>query len=73
MNESNNLIAQDTITLEQVVEAQVKLVNAKNALIDLSGLKNVVEQSNYVKDEDTKHSYHTYETASLPFDIEKKL
>ena len=44
VNESNNLIAQDTATLEQVVEAQVKLVNAKNALIDLSGLKSVVEQ-----------------------------
>ena len=48
VNESNNLIAQDTTTLEQLVEAQVKLVNAKNALIDLSGLKSVVEQSNYV-------------------------
>ena len=63
VNESDNLIAQDTITLEQVVEAQVKLVNAKNALIDLSGLKSVVEQSNYVKDEYTKNSYRTYETA----------
>ena len=63
VNESNNLIAQDTATLEQVVEAQVKLVNAKNALIDLSGLKSVVEQSNYVKDEYTKNSYRTYETA----------
>ena len=62
VNESNNLIAQDTATLEQVVEAQVKLVNAKNALIDLSGLKSVVEQSNYAKDEYTKNSYRTYET-----------
>ncbi len=63
VNASNNLIAQDTATLEQVVEAQVKLVNAKNALIDLSGLKSVVEQSNYAKDEYTKNSYRTYETA----------
>nr|WP_303246782.1 hypothetical protein [Holdemanella biformis] len=63
VNESYNLIAQDSTTLEQVVEAQVKLVNAKNALIDLSGLKSVVEQSNYVKDEYTKNSYRTYETA----------
>ena len=63
MDESKNLIALDTTTLEQVVEEQVKLVNAKKALIDLSGLKSAVEQSNYVKDDYTKNSYRTYETA----------
>lgn len=59
MDESSLLVQSTTSTLEQLTQELVKLDNAKKALINVSGLKAIVDQSStYVKD-----SYTAYETS----------
>lgn len=64
MDESSLLVQSTTSTLEQLTQELVKLDNAKNALINVSGLKAIVDQSStYVKDRYTHRSYTAYETS----------
>ena len=62
MDTSKALIESATTNLEQLKEEQVKVADAKNALIDISGLKNLVGQSNYAREDYTRRSYRAYET-----------
>lgn len=64
MDESSLLVQSTTSTLEQLTQELVKLDNAKKALINVSGLKAIVDQSStYVKDSYTHRSYTAYETS----------
>lgn len=64
MDESSLLVQSTTITLEQLTQELVKLDNAKKALINVSELKAIVDQSStYVKDSYTNRSYTAYETS----------
>ena len=64
MDESSLLVQSTTSTLEQLTQELVKLDNAKKALINVSGLKAIVDQSStYVKDSYTNRSYTAYETS----------
>ena len=62
MDESRLLVQSTTSTLEQLTQELEKLDKAKNALINVSGLKAIVDQSStYVKDSYTHRSYTAYE------------
>ena len=64
MDESSLLVQSTTSTLEQFTQELVKLDNAKKALINVSGLKAIIDQSStYVKDSYTNRSYTAYETS----------
>lgn len=64
MDESSLLVQSTTSTLEQLTQELVKLDNAKKALINISGLKAIVNQSStYGKDSYTTRSYTAYETS----------
>lgn len=64
MDESSLLVQSTTSTLEQLTQEFVKLDKAKKALINVSGLKAIVDQSStYVKDSYTHRSYTAYETS----------
>lgn len=64
MDESSLLVQSTTSTLEQLTQELVKLDNAKKALINVSGLKAIVDQSSTcVKDSYTNRSYTAYETS----------
>ena len=64
MDESSLLVQSTTSTLEQFTQELVKLDNAKKALINVSGLKAIVDQSStYVKDSYTNKSYTAYEAS----------
>lgn len=64
MDESSQLLGSTTSTLEQLTLELSKLDGAKKALINISGLKAVVDQSStYGKDSYTTRSYTVYETS----------
>lgn len=64
MDESSLLVQSTTSTLEQFTQELVKLDNAKKALINVSELKAIVDQSStYVKDSYTNKSYTAYEAS----------
>lgn len=64
MDESSQLLGSTTSTLEQLTLELSKLDDAKKALINISGLKAIVDQSStYGKDSYTTRSYTVYETS----------
>lgn len=64
MDESSLLVQSTTSTLEDLTLELSKLDNAKKALINISGLKAIVDQSStYGKDSYTTRSYTAYETS----------
>ncbi len=64
MDESSQLLGSTTSTLEQLTLELSKLDGAKKALINISGLKAIVDQSStYGKDSYTTRSYTAYETS----------
>ncbi len=64
MDESSLLVQSTTSTLEDLTLELSKLDNAKKALINISGLKAIVDQSStYAKDNYTTRSYTAYETS----------
>lgn len=64
MDESSQLLGSTTSTLEQLTLELSKLDDAKKALINISGLKAIVDQSSaYAKDNYTTRSYTAYETS----------
>lgn len=64
MDESSQLLGSTTSTLEQLTLELSKLDDAKKALINISGLKTIVDQSStYGKDSYTTRSYTVYETS----------
>ena len=64
MDESSQLLGSTTLTLDQLSQELLKLDGAKKALINISGLKAIVDQSStYGKDNYTNRSYTAYETS----------
>lgn len=64
MDESSQLLGSTTSTIEQLTLELSKLDDAKKALINISGLKAIVDQSStYGKDSYTTRSYTAYETS----------
>ena len=64
MDESSLLAQSTTSTLDQLSQELLKLDGAKKALINISGLKAIVDQSStYGKDNYTNRSYTAYETS----------
>lgn len=64
MDESSQLLGSTTLTLDQLSQELLKLDSAKKALINISGLKAIVDQSStYGKDNYTNRSYTAYETS----------
>ena len=64
MDESSQLLGSTTSTLDQLTLELSKLDDAKKALINISGLKAIVDQSStYGKDSYTTRSYTAYETS----------
>ena len=64
MDESSQLLGSTTSTIEQLTLELSKLDDAKKALINVSGLKAIVDQSStYVKDSYTNKSYTAYEAS----------
>ena len=64
MDESSLLVQSTTSTLDQLSQELLKLDDAKKALINISGLKAIVDQSStYGKDSYTTRSYTAYETS----------
>ena len=64
IDEADVLVVLPEVTIEQFSNEQVNLENAKKALVNISGLNALTDQSStYNKDDYTKESYNVYEKA----------